>query len=125
MNEIYKGMDNAAEQINENFEKTKVESGSDENGRWIKYPDGTMECFMKPLEVHMEDRNGVLYQSSGFIWTFPQEFEEIYIVDVQNRSFGSIGGYVTDVTNQSCKVRGVGPQILNGTITATAFGRFK
>lgn len=44
MNEIYKGMDNAAEQINDNFESLKPEYGSNENGEYWKYPDGRLIC---------------------------------------------------------------------------------
>lgn len=45
LNEITKGMSNAAEQINENFSMGSiVDSGSNENGRYDKFGNGLMIC---------------------------------------------------------------------------------
>ena len=45
MNEIFKGMDNAAEMINENFEKTNVEISENENGYYMKFGNGFAICW--------------------------------------------------------------------------------
>ena len=72
MNEIFKGMDNAAEQINENFQGLLFDSGSNEDGNWVRLPDGTQICY------------GVFSLSSGGLSyrlerqkTFPKSFESV------------------------------------------------
>jgi len=47
LNEIFKGIDNAAEKFNENFQKVNVLSGSNENGKWKIYGSGSAECRHK------------------------------------------------------------------------------
>lgn len=45
LNEIIKGMSNAAEQINANFsEGSIIESGSNDKGHFVKYGNGLMIC---------------------------------------------------------------------------------
>ena len=44
MNEIFKGMDNASEAINENFEKLEKKSGQNENGYW-EISDGKIKAY--------------------------------------------------------------------------------
>ena len=53
-----------------------VESGSNSNGNWIKYADGTMICWHTlNKEITINNPWGVLYESSEyFSWTFPQTF---------------------------------------------------
>ena len=45
MNEIYKGMDNAAEQINENFKALDAEVGENEDGYYAKFENGLGLCW--------------------------------------------------------------------------------
>ena len=48
MNEIFKGMDNASELINENFKNGSiVETGENENGTFMKLGNGWMVCQME------------------------------------------------------------------------------
>ena len=44
MNEIFKGMDNASEAINENFEQVKMTEGSTEKASWLIFPNGLKIC---------------------------------------------------------------------------------
>ena len=44
LHEIFKGMDNASEAIDENFKKLGYEVIENEKGRCVKYADGTMKC---------------------------------------------------------------------------------
>ena|SRR5690625_2778788 len=68
LNEIFKGMDNAAEMINGNFEKLDVEVGENENGTWVIFNSGLQICF----------QNIVLpYENSTRLsrrWTYPKPF---------------------------------------------------
>lgn len=52
-----------------------VESGSNENGNWIKYADGTMICWATPVvTVAISNAWGAWFESPAFTWAFPQEF---------------------------------------------------
>ena len=67
MNEIYKGMDNAAEQINENFNKVKPELGVD----YIKHGG-----IIFANQVRSMDR----VANPHFTLDFSIEFENIYAI---------------------------------------------
>lgn len=45
LHEIFKGMDNAAEQINENFKALDVEVGENEDGYYAKFENGLGLCW--------------------------------------------------------------------------------
>ena len=90
MNEIYKGMDNAAEQINENFQGLLFESGENENGTWTKFPDGTMICRR---EIQLDF--GTTGQEN---FDFPVTFEEYPLILTGIRE-GTYGPYVNFITN--------------------------
>ena len=45
LNEIFKGMDNAAEMINENFKALDAEVGENENGYYAKFENGLGLCW--------------------------------------------------------------------------------
>lgn len=71
-----------AENFNHNFNEVKVESGSNANGNWIKYADGTMICTGSKSTTGnastTNDTGGGLYRSSGILFdNFPQEFVDI------------------------------------------------
>ena len=67
LNEIFKGMDNSAEQINENFNKVKPESGVD----YIKHGG-----IVLANRVHSMDR----IANPDFPVDFSIEFEDIYAI---------------------------------------------
>ena len=56
---------------------TAIERGSNSNGEWVRYPDGTQICW-KPLhEITESTDNAVDYGynlQSRPIWTFPKAF---------------------------------------------------
>ena len=90
MNEIFKGMDNAAEQINENFEQLDVEVGEEENERWYKFPSGLAICTKEVVKnITALETYGSLYRSSeNEEWHFPIKFEKSLYLDVKsNHSF--------------------------------------
>ena len=71
MNEIYKGMDNAAEQINENFlNGSIVESGENENGEYLRFGNGWQICI--PHERISLERVDSTSMSGS--WEFPIPF---------------------------------------------------
>lgn len=78
IHEIFKGMDNAAEQINENFQGLAFETGSNEYGRWKKYADGTLEVFFSaPFNsVPINIPTGGMYRSEVIGFDYPVPFIE-------------------------------------------------
>ena len=75
MNEIFKGMDNAAEQINENFQNGSiVESGLNEVGYYVKYGNGLLEVYQK--------RTFAISSNTNFV-TPMVDFVEIFYTDLK------------------------------------------
>ena len=63
LNEIFKGMDNAAEQINENFKALDAEVSENENGYYAKFENGLGLCWREVTFVR---------GSSSDVGTFPK-----------------------------------------------------
>lgn len=71
LNEITKGMSNAAEKINENFEKVEIGGGSNEQGSFLKFPDGSVICYIYEPSIY-HDKNTTI--------RFPVIFKEKPVV---------------------------------------------
>ena len=86
LHEIFKGMDNAAEQIDENFKQLDVEVGEDENGRWYKFPSGLAICTKEVVKnITALETYGSLYRSrENEEWYFPIKFEKSLYLDVRS-----------------------------------------
>ena len=75
-----------------------VESGSNDNGNWIKYSDGTMICTKTidlGTDVNFSTQYGSVYylkNNSYKTWNFPKEFTELYSINGSLRLPGGIGG---------------------------------
>ena len=110
-----------------------VESGSNANGDWIRYADGTQICWMK-LEVTDQALNtalGGLFTGIRVV-TYPVIFIGGAPVVTCTRFQWSTGGgwgTVNNATTSSCTIRGYEvTSRASGTITyiyATAIGRWK
>lgn len=68
---------------------TIIESGSNDNGSWIKYSDGTMICYKSTGEIDMNITTswGSLYEGNLSLGNFPAEFIETPTISVT--PFGS------------------------------------
>ena len=66
-----------AENLNNNFNSI-VESGSNENGNYVKYADGTMICYRTyTYTVNVTTSWGSLYYGNNYdVITFPAQFIE-------------------------------------------------
>ena len=52
-----------------------VESGSNENGDWLRFADGRLQCWQSALQVATIDiAEGALWRSEDLEWVFPQSF---------------------------------------------------
>ena len=72
-----------------NYAGVIVESGSNDNGSWIKYSDGTMICYKSTGEIDMNVTTswGSLYEGNISVGNFPAEFIETPTISVT--PFGS------------------------------------
>ena len=59
--------------------KVLIESGTNTNGRYLKYDDGTLICTINTvlLSLSMLNANGTLFKSLDQTWTYPATFLEI------------------------------------------------
>lgn len=80
-----------------NYVNGIVESGSNENGNWIKYIDGTMICTVsKTLSVAATNAWGnYFYRGGASLGNWPQEFIDIPVISVVNAT--DTGGMIVNV----------------------------
>ena len=107
-------------------------SGSDTNGNWIQYADGTMECYL----VEAVENFTLSYEygtaSMGFNyyeWTYPKPFISVPHVAVGRAQIGSGGQWGSTRQNTNTKAQAVVWGTLGNTgslrITLHATGRWK
>lgn len=82
---------------------SEIESGSNENGNWIKFADGTMVCYGNvsltiPIATAISPIGG--YRNTGGTNTkvFPQPFYEIPIVNTQVVLYTATQSYAHNIT---------------------------
>ena len=75
-----------------NYAGVIVESGSNDNGSWIKYSDGTMICYKSTGEIDMNITTswGSLYEGNISVGNFPAEFIETPTISVTPFSSGML-----------------------------------
>lgn len=106
-----------------------TESGSNANGSYIKYDDGTMICYIyKGFNLNITKQfEGVYYENSGDI-LFPQEFISTPIINITAR--GLAGGGYSFYTIENNKFSGFiwktqSKSDANLWLMITAYGRWK
>lgn len=74
-----------------------VESGSNANGSWTKWSDGTMICRQKietgTVNINISWGNVYVYSQNGVDYNFPQEFIEEPILSVSPGNCHTAYGY--------------------------------
>ena len=101
-----------------------VESGSNANGSYIKFADGTMICSSDGISHACNIATGSLYRSADVTWTFPATFY------ATPRAFASgdnlVIGAASAWSTTSCTVNGyVGDNGRVGNVRLLAIGRWK
>ena len=118
-----------------------VESGSNENGNWIKYADGTMICTATKLFENVSVTNswGNLYETPELLLgNFPQPFistpEGINCIMITNSNSSGKGSagfveYVVQTTNtewgKTAIAKPVSSTIANISLSLIAIGKWK
>ena len=63
--------------IGDEFQKIIIDSGENENGRWIKHADGSMICYGYVIvDEAINITAGALYRTNVQVGTFPEAFIE-------------------------------------------------
>lgn len=120
-----------AENLNHNFNEVKVESGSNENGHWIKYEDGTMiisQKFTKSFEIN--NSTGALYWGQAQnIPNFPINFTELHAIslEVEDRDMISVTPFGSSVNSSAETIYGYSAiaETRTATINVIATGKWK
>ena len=116
----------------ENAINSVVERGSNDNGSWIKYSDGTMICYKSTGEINMNLTTswGSLYEGTINLGNFPTEFIETPTISVTSFGSGMLieqGGIDASKTSWG-NITGVRPQSVTGAkarFYLIAIGRWK
>ena len=127
LHEIFKGMDNSAEQINENFQNGSiVESGVNENGEYLKFGNGWMICTFTGLPTTTTTSAGAVYRSWSEVWNFPEPFAfKPKVFAGASRAWRWAAATATD--NLTAEIRQYAYESNNTPIESTLFaiGRWK
>lgn len=110
-----------------------IQSGSNANGSYIKYSDGTMICYGNySFNSSNSDYWGNFYRSENYTINFPQGFSTTPIVNVTpNSDDGSISAVLNIVnlnTFEMCQIKskGINPNTnLSNLGQYVAIGRWK
>ena len=90
MHEIFKGMDNAAEQINENFQNGSiVESGVNEEGYYVKYGNGLLEVYQKRTFIISSNTN-FTRPMVDFVEIFYADFKVVGNSDGREKTYNAL-----------------------------------
>lgn len=114
--------------VGETAENGGIESGSNANGYWVKYPDGTMICSFSDTVLRTTSNVfGSIYSSAYFSLTFPVPFIATPIV-TSGATIGSgrVWSSLAPNNNASVACYLLGSANTNtGYVTYTAVGRWK
>ena len=97
--------------LNNNFQEFNniVESGSNSNGNYIKYSDGTMICWKNlTTQMAINAAYGNLYQNSR-VFDFPQQFIEtpVGVCSMFQWGTGASWGCVLTISTTQITCRGI------------------
>lgn len=109
-----------------------IESGSNENGNFIKFSDGTMICYKTTNEIDMNITTewGSLYEGQTSLGNLPAEFIETPTISVTPFGSGMLieqGGYNASKTswgNVTC-VRPTSVENVKARFYLIAIGKWK
>ncbi|MGU3574544.1 hypothetical protein ACLBWZ_03380 [Brucellaceae bacterium C25G] len=101
------------------------EKGSNANGEFTKFPDGTLICKTNALSVGNFVQSGSVFRTAEVIWPFPVNFVGA-APSISGNSVGSSSIWVASTTIQAV-ARGFFPTVLataGWTLSLTATGRW-
>ena len=112
-----------------------VESGSNDNGSWIKYSDGTMICYHSILKSNVafnKNTSGTYYFINEnykhlYDWTYPQQFIGVPKVIATVSSSGYVNACCGNITRTETRVLSTTNYnaSINITFNIVAIGKWK
>lgn len=102
-----------------------IETGTNANGRYIKFADGTLICQQELAIPDVSIAAGALYRSADIFWIFPVAFVGT-LITVQGNLSTADSWLVASTTTTSANVRAVSYSSKTGsfTIRVSAIGRW-
>src|SRR5690606_15722512 len=82
-----------------------IERGSNANGQYVRFADGTQICWMTAGGIVTDIALGPIFRSAQVTVTFPAAFAEIPTVSVAPRSSPRWGGITANTTSSQCQVQ--------------------
>ena len=78
-----------------------VAEGSNANGQWIKFGDGTMICQTRLTLGPISGATGALFQSENIQWTYPQKFIDSKVMLEGFVQYGTAGAWIASSSTNS------------------------
>ena len=104
-----------------------IEQGSNANGEYVRFADGTQVCWLKQTQqgIAVNQAAGIMYRSATIQWTFPAQFVGLmnYLSFHSGSAFGMIT--YTNVPNYTLGVLCHTTQITANTLLWFAIGRWQ
>lgn len=112
------------------YSNTVVAHGSNNNGNFVRYSDGTQICWGQPMTYGgVNDPIGSIYRTDFQSWTYPAAFDDTYPPSVA--SSGALANRWASpsgqTTNGSCSIRMYSPVVTTQTsiLNVIAVGRWR
>ena len=107
-----------------------IQSGSNANGSYIKYSDGTMICYGSTSlnEVSVSDYYSFCKRTNSLTITFPMEFDEVPNVTITNQGFGIFSYTINNITANNFSYYAFtypSGSNISGSLQYVAIGRWK
>ena len=107
-----------------------IQSGSNTNGSYIKYSDGTMICYGSTSlnEVSVSDYYSFCKRTNSLTITFPMEFDEVPNVTITNQGFGIFSYTINNITANNFSYYAFtypSGSNISGSLQYVAIGRWK
>ena len=124
-------IENFNSHLAESASKHITESGTNSNGSYIKFDDGTMICYSnRDCSAPPDSPHGALYSTGSDQWTFPSRFistPSIFINEVKGAGscWGSLAGSAATTIGTSFRLYRASSSSLIPTAGLYAIGRWK
>jgi len=103
-----------------------IESGSNADGNYIKFPDGTLICISKVITNYTNVANGSIFTSAQRTWTYPMVFIEEPAVSASDGNSTRWADVFNPELHQSRFFSfGATSSTTSSNVTLTAIGRWK
>ncbi|GEM_PF-3349913 len=104
--------------------KEILESGSNANGRYVKFADGTMLCYASFGGMTTSEKMGVAYMSPNKNWAFPAAFNGVPRLMAVGQNYTAATGGTNSSTSADIRIIGFDSVARVGGINMLAIGQW-